>query len=277
MANPVLGAWSDGLVERMAQHRAELLEDGYTIVEGLIDSEVIERVKAAVTRLGGGEYGPANAVSPGRRVGSIVTKDTVFQDLAMIEEPRYLLGEVLGSGYLLTTNTSIEIVPGEQAGPIHTDELLYTSLVPSPHPPLVCNTMWAIDDFTVENGATVVVPGSHTEPFPIDNFGDLSPDMAVPAPKEQAVMRAGSVLVFQGALWHTGGSNRSAANRLGIALNFCAGWIRPETANLLAMPLDEVRELAPPLQDMLGFGLYKGFIGHLDMQPPLAALASRAR
>jgi ectoine hydroxylase-related dioxygenase (phytanoyl-CoA dioxygenase family) len=89
--------------------------------------------------------------------------------------------------------SSIAICPGETGQPMHADDQLIP--LPKPHPAIICNTMWAITDFTRENGATRIIPGSHTR--------DRSPD---PFEKYDGVIAAemprGSVLVYNGSLWH---------------------------------------------------------------------------
>ena len=71
-----------------------------------------------------------------------------------------IVERVLDRGCLISSLSSISIDPGENAQPIHADDQLLP--VPKPHPPLVCNTMWALTDFTDANGATRIIPGSHT-------------------------------------------------------------------------------------------------------------------
>src|SRR5581483_5534546 len=118
---------------------------------------------------------------------------------------------------LVSSLSSISIGPGEDAQPIHADDQLIP--IPKPHPPTVCNTMWALTDFTEENGATRLVPGSHVA---ADNpqYGGEYDTVAAEMPK-------GSVLVWHGSLWHGGGANRTADQvRVGIAMNYCAGYIR---------------------------------------------------
>ena len=100
--------------------------------------------------------------------------------------------------------------------------------IPKPHPPTVCNTMWALTDFTEENGATRIIPGSH--------LADHSPEYGAEFDSIPAEMPAGSVLVWHGSLWHGGGANRSTARRTGIAMNYCAGYIRQQENQQLGIP-----------------------------------------
>jgi ectoine hydroxylase-related dioxygenase (phytanoyl-CoA dioxygenase family) len=116
-------------------------------------------------------------------------------------------------------------------------------------------------DFTPDNGATRLVPRSHRaerRPRP----GEQPHDVV------EAVMPAGSVLVYNGSLWHGGGPNRSAGVRRGIVCNYCAGWVRQEEGQPLALSRDEVAAFPPRLRRMVGYGVYKGLIGHVDQVDP---------
>ena len=81
-------------------------------------------------------------------------------------------------------------------------------------------------------------------------------------------MKAGSVLVFDGSIWHGGGANQSSGWRLGLAMNYCAGWMRQQENQQLGIPLDIARTFSPRLRRLAGFGLYRGLIGHIDKCSP---------
>ena len=112
--------------------------------------------------------------------------------------------------------------------------------IPKPHVPTVCNTMWALTDFTEENGATRVIPGSHLR--------DHSPVYLQPYDSVAAEMPAGSVLVWHGSLWHGGGANRSPRRRVGVAMNYCAGYIRQQENQQLGIPREIARGFSPRLR-----------------------------
>jgi len=172
---------------------------------------------------------------------------------------------VLDPGCLVSSLSSISIDPGETAQPIHADDTLID--LPRPHRPLVCNSMWALTDFTAENGATRIVPGSHRfDDKPV--FGSEHASIA-------AEMPAGSILIWNGSLWHGGGANRSRKRRVGIAMNYCAGFIRQQENQQLGIPPQRVKNFEPRLQELVGYGTYKQLIGHIDKQSPAQRLLGR--
>jgi ectoine hydroxylase-related dioxygenase (phytanoyl-CoA dioxygenase family) len=173
---------------------------------------------------------------------------------------------VLDSGCLVSSLSSIAIHPGEKAQPIHADDQLLP--LDKPHVATVCNSMWALTDFTEENGATRIIPGSHTR--------DHSPVYGSEHDSIPAEMRRGSVLVWHGSLWHGGGANRSNAVRVGIAMNYCAGWIRQQENQQLGISRETARGFSPRLRELVGYGVYRGLIGHIDKHSPIELLGEKS-
>jgi ectoine hydroxylase-related dioxygenase (phytanoyl-CoA dioxygenase family) len=81
-------------------------------------------------------------------------------------------------------------------------------------------------------------------------------------------MPAGSVLVFDGSIWHGGGANRATERRLGLAMNYCAGWLRQQENQQLGIPIEVARSFSPRLRKLVGYGLYRKLIGHIDKCSP---------
>jgi ectoine hydroxylase-related dioxygenase (phytanoyl-CoA dioxygenase family) len=132
-----------------------------------------------------------------------------------------------------------------------------------PHRPIVCNSVWALGDFTAANGATRLVPRSHLKPSP--PYGANCETIA-------AEMRAGDVLIWDGALWHGGGANTTDKRRAGLAMNYCAGFIRQQENQQLGLTPARVRGFSPRLKELVGYGVYKGLIGHIDKKSPAQLL-----
>ena len=150
----------------------------------------------------------------------------------------------------------IRILPGQGAQPIHRDRWAWGAHLKGIEPQL--NTIWALTDFTPENGATQVVPGSSA-------WADDR--KAEPHEITQAVMQAGSVLVYTGSVFHGGGANRSDQDRWGLNLTYALGWLRQEENQYLACPPEIARTLSPELQDLLGYALGGYALGYYT--PPL--------
>ena len=150
--------------------------------------------------------------------------------------------------YRLSAAELIEIRGGETAQPIHRDDDSWPRAAQTAAP-LVINVMIALSDYTAENGATVVVPGSHKwEPG------------REPEPDEitQAVMSPGSAAIFTGQTLHGGGKNVSGVPRRGLSVSYCHGWLVPVENSWLGIPLEKVRALPERAQSLLGYDLYDG-------------------
>jgi ectoine hydroxylase-related dioxygenase (phytanoyl-CoA dioxygenase family) len=246
---------------------AAVERDGYVIIEDAFPAGLADDLRSDLDRLEH-ELGvvPADNDFEGTntlRNYNLLAHGELYQQIPVWSAVLPIVEGVLDPGCLISSLSSIVICPGETAQPIHSDDILIP--LPKPHPPLVCNTMWAITDFTEENGATRLVPGSHAKDNP--KYGGDYP--TVPAE-----MRKGSVLVWDGALWHSGGPNRSGERRYGIAMNYCAGYMRQQENQQLGLPADLVRTFPPRLQELVGYGVYKGLIGHINKQRPADLLAA---
>ena len=197
-----------------------------------------------------------------RRVYALFAKVRGFDELAVHPLLLGVLDEVLGH-YQLSGPVGIDIGPGESAQGLHRDDVVYP--IPWPHQQVVLNTMWALDDFTADNGATVIVPGSH-QTSPMDRPDDAE---AVPA-----TMPAGSVMFYVGTVWHGGGTNHTDRRRLGVILEYCAAWLRAQENHVTAVPVELVKTLPPRLQELLGYNIFPPFLGYVDGRHPRRTLMS---
>lgn len=250
----------------MSQALRELEENGYTIVEGAIEPDLLDALN---DRLLGLEHElgvvPAKNEFEGTRtvrIYNLLARDPVFQQVPVHAAVLPLVESVLEPGCLISSLSSIAIDPDETPQILHSDDQVIG--LARPHRAVVCNTMWALSDFSEENGATRIVPGSHRL--------DHCPDPTARYDTIAAEMPRGSVLVWHGSLWHGGGANRTSARRTGIAMNYCAGFIRQQENQQLGIPLETARSFSEQLQRLVGYGVFRGLIGHIDKRDPIELL-----
>jgi ectoine hydroxylase-related dioxygenase (phytanoyl-CoA dioxygenase family) len=244
---------------------AAMEESGYAIIEGYLTTEDVAAKKADLERVLATLPTGRNTFEgfSTRRIYALFAKTRTFDD--QVTDPLVLeaVGARLGAGFQLSAPVGIGIGPGEVQQPVHRDDSVYP--LPRPHPDLVVNTMWALDDFTEANGATVVYPGSHrwTDQMPTEDD-----------PTIRAVMPAGSMMIYLGGLFHSGGANRTDRARLGVILEFCCGWLRPQENHVLGVPKEIVGQLPARLQELLGYNVL-GLLGNVDGRSPLKYLDDR--
>ena len=243
-------------------HAKEVEEQGYTIVEHAIEPDLVDELNGSLDRLERFfEVQPSPNSFEGHktlRIYNLLAYDDVWQRVPVHESVLPIVDRVLDPGCLISSLSSINILPGEIAQPIHADDQLIP--IPKPHPPTVCNSMWALTDFTEANGATRLVPGSHLR--------DHNPDYGAPYDSIAAEMPKGSVLIWHGSLWHGGGANATDERRIGIAMNYCAGYIRQQENQQLGLPREKVATFSPRLRQLVGYGVYNFLIGHINKQSP---------
>ena len=234
----------------------EIRTQGYTIIESLLDAATLARIRSALNPwLQGKRFGRNDFEGfRSERVYALLAKSP---DLAVIvEHPDVLavLDALLEPDYLLSANLAINSHPGETPQGFHRDN----DGGPGADRNRIhgISTIWNIDEFTADNGATQIIPRSHisTRPPPI---GDCDDAVTVTMP-------AGSVLIFTGTLLHRGGANRSDAPRLAITPQFCQPWLRQLENMVLAVPPEQAARLSPRVQALLGYSVRSpGFMGYV--------------
>lgn len=242
---------------------ASIDENGYALVEGVLEpADVARRLGAlhdlfAATPTGRNFFEGFHT----QRIYAVFAKTRAFDDLAVHPLLLAALDHALGDHYQFSAPVALQIGPGEKAQILHRDEDIYP--LPRPHDPVVVNSMWALCDFTADNGATRLIPGSHR--WPDDRRPDQSEAVSVSMP-------AGSVLIYLGGLWHGGGANVTEAPRPGLLLEYVVSWLRPQETQLVAVPPDMARELPERLQELLGYNVYPPFLGYVDGRHPRRVL-----
>jgi ectoine hydroxylase-related dioxygenase (phytanoyl-CoA dioxygenase family) len=247
-------------------HVDEIGVRGWTVIDEAIDPMLIDGLEQDLERLERElDVRPSDNSFEGRstlRVYNLLARGEIWWQVPVHPKVLPVVEGVLDAGCLISSLSSINIGPGETAQPIHADDQLIP--IPKPHPATVCNTMWALTDFTEQNGATRVISGTH--------LADASPNFGQHYDSEPASMKKGSVLVWHGSLWHGGGANQTGDKRVGIAMNYCAGYIRQQENQQLGIPVAMVKRMPHRLQELVGYGVYNGLIGHIDKQSPSSVL-----
>ena len=254
---------SDGSDTSLA---ARVEQDGFVILEGAIEPALVASLRDTALRcMEALDVAFGQNVFLGertRRLFNLLARDRLFEQVPVHPAVLPVVEGVLDHELLLSSLTAIEMQPGETAQPLHADDGSIN--LPRPHPAITCTALWALTDFDADNGATRLVPGSHR--------ADRRPRKGEQADCVQAEMKAGSVVVYHGSTWHGGGDNRSDAPRLGIVANYCAGFLRQEECQLLALPRERVVDFEPRLRKLVGYGTYRGLMGHVDQRDPESLL-----
>ena len=155
-----------------------------------------------------------------------------------------------GADYWLNTGQVMAIGPGEPAQYLHRDENNWPEAVAADREGTV-SCLFALSDFTRENGATVVVAGSQRRPPGLVRGAETSPDEIA-----YAEMPAGSGLIYSGKVIHGAGGNTTENWRYGMHVSFVVGWLRPEEASPLAVDRDRAASLPERARELLGWGSY---------------------
>jgi ectoine hydroxylase-related dioxygenase (phytanoyl-CoA dioxygenase family) len=249
------------LTTDLKQAEADLGEHGYCLVEAALTPDQVGELRNRLVELAeqeirdGTDYVYENGCN--QRIWTLLNKGDCFIDLALHPRVSELMVHLLGYGYLLSNIDANIAGPGGPPMFLHADQ----SFVPPPWPeyPLVANAMWMLDDFTPENGATRVVPGSHKRgEGPVPTTDD---SMTVPV-----CGPAGTAMVFEGRLWHQTGANTTLDQRRhGILAYYCRPFMRTQESWFLSID-PEVLERRPELRPLLGYELYLS-LGMIDGMP----------
>src|SRR5262245_27429049 len=229
---------------------------GYVVIPNLLSGAQIDRIRTALAPYLRGTLFGRNDFEGFKteRVYALLAKAPVVAEL--VEHPAVLtlVDEMLAPNYLLSANLAIKLYPGETRQRLHFDDGFYR--VPRPRPAFGVSAIWAIDDFTADNGATEIIPGSQ-------GWGPEAPDEDHPR-IESVLMPAGSVVVFLGTLYHRGGANRSARPRLAITPQYCEPWVRQIEQQVLAVPPEVAARYSERIQQLLGYSIHSSFMGYVD-------------
>ena len=251
-----------------------LRKDGCIVIENALDNIKVRKLKSELNphfdetpNCKGDFYGHVT-----KRVSSLMAKSTICREMAINSTILGIMDEFLLQAcrqYQLNLTQAIRIGSGEPQQIMHPDDPLF----PFVHPgyEAMINCMWAVDDFTIENGATNVVPGSH-----MWNRNTIIPERK-PLPEEitYGIMPAGSVLVYFGSLLHCGGANITSLPRTGVVISYCQGWLRQSENQYLAVPLSLAKTFPERLQRLMGYFVHEPNLGQVEGRDPIELLQGK--
>jgi len=226
-----------------------LRREGAVAVTGLVAPELADRVAAELRPQLDAEGLKSRSIFNGdltHRYGGALRTAPSSAELVDHELVLDVLDDILlpyASTYRISSLTAIEIMPGEKHQALHRDDTVYPIDIAGME--LTVGAMWALSDFTKENGGTRVIPGSHRY---LRSWH--LPDVSA---WENTVMPKGSVVLYLGSTWHGGGANNSNAPRLGLVNTYCLGWLRPEANMYLATPPEVAARYGPKIRALLGY------------------------
>lgn len=241
----------------------DLTEHGYCLLECPLEESRFRALRDRLEQVRSQEREDGTGYiydGDNQRVFSLLNKGIEFEEL--VQEPTVLrlMEEVLGYNFLLSSTHANIAGPGGASMYLHADQ----TFCRAPWPPyaLVANSMWMLDDFTPDNGATRIVPGSHRWGRQPDYLGGEGnhPTVPVCAP-------AGSVMVFDGRLWHQTGENTTEGQyRRGILNYYCRGYVRQQQNFFVGLDPAVLDRATPRMRRLLGWENYLS-LGMLDGLP----------
>jgi ectoine hydroxylase-related dioxygenase (phytanoyl-CoA dioxygenase family) len=246
-----------------ADERAEAIRrDGYVVVRDLLSPREVAEIKASLApwlrgrRMGRNDFEGFRS----ERVYALLAK---AQPVArIVEHPDVLavIDRLLRPHYRLSACLAIQVHPGETPQGWHADDA-YVPLA-RPRPMMGVSAIWAFDEFTDDNGATELIPGSHL-------WGPAEQAEADDRRAVKVLMPPGSAVIFAGTLVHRGGAHRGTATRLAITPQYCEPWIRQIENMALAVPPALARGYSERVQELLGYDIFEPtFIGYVDGMHP---------
>ncbi len=241
----------------------EIGDSGYVVLRNAIDASTLDLLREQLAPYLTGALMGRNDFEGLRseRVYSLLTKAPAIAQLVAHPAVLAVCDELLHPSYLLSAALVVNLHPGETAQGWHQDDALGAG--PPPRAPQGVSTIWAIDDFTADNGATDVVPGSHLWNHAPPSQEEMS-EMGV-----SLEMPAGSVAIFPGNLFHRGGANRSRGKRFGLTIQYCQPWLRQLENMMLAYPPEVARRFPERIRQLIGYALVQGtFVGYVDGRHP---------
>ena len=243
-------------------------EQGAVIVDGVASSDLLDSIEGELRPyLESTPFGPDDFSGVlTRRTGSLIARSPSARQLVMHPLALGTTSNLLAhaTNFQLHLTQAIAIGPGQPAQPIHKDRWAFDFFPFPTGYEVQCNTIWALTDFTEENGATRVVLGSNTA----DDTQAFTQDDTEPAEMER-----GSVLIYSGSVNHGGGANQTDQVRIGLNITYNLAWLRQEENQYLATPRELAQTLPVELLRLMGYSRGAYALGYVDdLRDPIEAI-----
>ncbi len=250
-------------IEQIAQ---QVEKSGYAVVPDFLDKDRLRQLCRDLRPIFDA-VGSRESEKFGRQTihtHNLLAKTRAVDELLLDSLLLGLIEGILGPDFQVSGVAAMRPGPGDQRQHLHTDDGHYP--IPRPHPPLIVNTLIALDPFTVENGATEVVPGSHRFKERLEQDTET---VGVEMP-------AGGLLLWDGALWHRGGGNSTLGSyRRSINVNFNLAWLKQRENQFVGVPPEVVVAMPEALQALIGYKLTNFGLGSVDYQNPIETVKKR--
>ncbi len=244
---------------KMQDASDHLAKHGYVILPDMLDVTALEQARTALDPINdANRWGMMDFEGRRtKRVYSLLSLTRAFDHMAADHRMLALIENLFGESPVISAAQGMTLYGGQTAQPLHRDDGHY--LAPRPRPPFVVSCIWALDDFTAENGATCFVPGSHKQTSD-------QPPTELPG---RALVKAGSVFVYDGALWHGGGDAYGEARRRALNMIYCRPWLRQQEQWTITTPPEEAVNLPKIMQRLFGYWIHGFTLGTAHGMPPL--------
>jgi len=226
-----------------------LNSNGAVVIDNILDQKDLEEIKAdlnpylELASVGKNEFSGYRT----KRIGALMARSPKCRELALHPFVNSVCEQYLSpysQGYQLHFTQAIDLAPGEGHQDLHRDRGVWGPYI-NRSIETQFSTIWAISDFSKDNGATRIVPGSHTWDR------DRKPESREISSAE---MSAGSVLFYNGSVLHGGGTNSTeSANRIAVLLHYTLSWLRQEENQYLSCPPEVAKDLSPELRSLMGY------------------------
>lgn len=244
----------------------EVREEGFAVVPDFLDEVTVERLRRDLAPIFD-DIGSRSSEDFGQQTihtHNLLAKTRAVDEVLVDDQLLTLIEAILGPDFQISGVAAMRPAPGDRRQHMHRDDGHYP--IPYPHPPLIVNTLIALDPFTVANGATEVVPRSH---LLTDKVDQDKPTVSVEMP-------LGGLLLWDGALWHRGGGNSTEDSyRRSINLNFNLAWLKQRENQFIGVPPEVVVAMPEKLQALIGYKLTNFGLGTVDYRNPIETVKKR--